>query len=108
APEPEPEQGGASAPAAPQEFAIEAPVSAPEASHAPAAPIEPVGASAVSSGREESVEELDLSDEWEAMSREAEQAPSVEAEPAVEPEQPVAPRPPVASQAPAAPQAKAQ
>lgn len=108
APEPEPEQGGASAPAAPQEFAIEAPVSAPEASHAPAAPIEPVGASAVSSGREESVEELDLSDEWDAMSREAEQAPSVEAEPAVEPEQPVAPRTPVASQAPAAPQAKAQ
>jgi len=105
APEPEPEQSAAPAPAAaPQEFAIEAqaPVTAPETSHAPAAPVEPVSASAQSSDGEATIEELDLSDEWEAMSRETQQAPSAEPEHAVEPEEPLAP------QAPVAPKAKEQ
>ena len=98
APEPEQEQASASAPSAPQEFAIEASVSVPETTHAPSAPTD----------REESVEELDLSDEWEAMSRETEQASSTEQEPAAEVEELVAPAPPAASQAPAVPRAKAE
>ncbi|MGH9735247.1 MAG: tetratricopeptide repeat protein [Candidatus Acidiferrales bacterium] len=108
APEAEPEQAASAPPAAPQEFKIEAPVSAPEPAQAPAAPVEPVSASAVPSDREEAVEELDLSDEWDAMSRETEQASSPEPEAAIEPEEPVAPQVPVASQAPAASQAKAE
>lgn len=98
APEPEPQQSAATPQAAPQEFAIDVPVSAPEPSHAP---VEAAGASSDSPAGTESVEELDLSDEWEAMSRESEQTSSAEPQPAVEPEEPVAP------QAAVVPQAKA-
>jgi pilus assembly protein FimV len=86
-PEPQPQHGPASQAAAPQEFAIEAPSSEPESSPSPAAPVlEPANAAAEQQDQDaEVVEELDLSDEWEAMSQE----PSAEPEPASAPEPPI-------------------
>ncbi len=91
--EPEPSSSAGAALTAPQEFAVEPPSSAPETNALPAArAVEPVKASATPSEESEVVEELDLSDEWEAMSREAESEPAAEPESAVEPEELVAPQ----------------
>ena len=90
APEPEPQPQAAAPPAAaPQEFTIE-PVTAEPSESSAAAP-EPVSAAPQQEQGAEVVEELDLSDEWEAMSRETQEAPA-EPEPASAPEEPVAPQ----------------
>jgi pilus assembly protein FimV len=81
APEPEPEPGPAPAAAAPQEFAIEAAPAQSEATSTPAPSPEPAAASAAEHEQgAEVVEELDLSDEWEAMSREGQEEPQEKAQ----------------------------
>jgi pilus assembly protein FimV len=118
APEPEPEPGPAPAAAAPQEFVIDAAPAQAEESLAAPAP-EPAAASAAPHQDADVVEELDLSDEWEAMSREVQEETqekvheepqheaeelSAEPEPASAPEQAAAPQPPEPEPAEQAPE----
>ncbi len=87
-PEPEPQQAAASAPG-PEAPEVEAPAIEPPAAQAPTAPVAASPAPVPAESSAENVEELDLSDEWEAISKEVEEPSAAQPAPAAA-EEPVA------------------